>query len=169
MKNIWTVLNSPLVVVITALAIWPIFTALSGTYALKFGIKEIASSVSNEVVEPFRNINNEQEEELKNIIEILKDIEVNNVNFAHSSWPGKIKVIGTINNKSNHTVSHVNISSSFYKDGKLVDVKNDWLSQIKAILPGQSENFTFDKDIQENDNIDLYTTEIKVSSISILQ
>jgi hypothetical protein len=70
MKKTWSVLNSPLVVVLVALAVWPIFTALSGAYALKFGINEIASSVSNEVIAPFKQMGDEQKEELSTEIKI---------------------------------------------------------------------------------------------------
>jgi len=169
MKKVWNVLNSPLVVVVIALAIWPIFTALSGAYALKFGINEIASSVSNEVIAPFKQMGDDQDEEIKIIIEEMKKVEVSNIAFAPNKWPGKIKVIGTIKNNSELTIKSINITSSFYRSGKLVDVTNEWLHRIEALKSGESADFTFDKDLEKDEVQEGLSTEVKVSSFKILK
>ena len=169
MKKVWSVLNSPLVVVLIVLISWPIFTALSGAYALKFGLNEIASSVSNEVIAPFKQMGVEQDDELKIIIAEMKNIEVSNVSYAQSKWPGRVKVIGTIKNNTGSTIKSINITSSFYRAEKLVDVTNEWLSGIKALRPGESSDFTFDKELAKDEQIEGLSAQLKVSSFEILK
>ena len=168
MNKIWGFLNSPLIVVIIALAVWPIFGALSGTYALKLGMKEIAKTVSNEVVNPMKSMQEGQDAKLNKILELKKDIEILNVGYAPAPWPSKLKVIGTIKNNSEETIKSINIISSFYQGDKLVDVKEDWLHKIKALRPGEAANFTFNKDIEEGAPKEM-TVVVKISDFSILK
>ena len=62
MSKLWKILNTPLVVVLIALSVWPILTVLSGGLAVKLGVQQIAETVSEEVVEPFQNMSSEQDE-----------------------------------------------------------------------------------------------------------
>ncbi len=98
MNNFWKILNSPIVVVLIAFSVWPILTVLSSGVAIKLGIERISEAVSQEVVKPFQKMGKSQDEKLRMEANVLENISVSNVGFAPTSWPGKVKIIGTITN-----------------------------------------------------------------------
>ena len=145
MSSLWKILNTPLVVVLIALSVWPILTVLSGSLAVKLGIQQMAETVSEEVVKPFQNMSSEQDEKLKIEAAILKKMAVSNIAFAPTSWTGKLKVIGTLTNNSTYAVRGIHISSSIYENDILVNVNDDWLSNLKSISPNASADFSFNR------------------------
>ena len=161
--------NSPLVVVLIALAAWPILTVLSGGIAVKLGIEQISEAVSEGVIKPFTEMGVEQDEELKKEAMVINKIEVSNVGFAPTSWAKKVKVIGTLINNSNQTVKSINITASFYQGDKLVNVNEEWLSQIKVINAGASSDFSFQADVEEGQSANNLKVQIKVSGLGILE
>ncbi|NIP31966.1 MAG: hypothetical protein GTO02_21065 [Candidatus Dadabacteria bacterium] len=169
MSSFWKFLNSPLIVVLIALAIWPVLTVLSSTFALKLGIDQISQTVSEEVVKPFQNMGSQQDEKLKAEFEVLKNINVSNVSFAPTSWSGKAKIIGTLTNNSRKTVKGIHLTASLKKDGKLINVNNEWLSRIKAISPGSSVDFSFTVDLPEGESLDSLIASVKVADLGILE
>ncbi|MBE0501582.1 MAG: hypothetical protein IBX47_09085 [Desulfuromonadales bacterium] len=52
---------------------------------------------------------------------------------------------------------------------KLVDVTNEWLSGIKALGPGEFSDFTFDKELAKDKQIEGLSVQLTVSSFEILQ
>jgi len=169
MNNLWKILNAPLVVVLIALAAWPILTVLSGGIAVKLGIEQISGAVSEGVIEPFTKMGIEQDEELKKEAMVINKIVVSNVGFAPTSWTKKVKVIGTLINNSNQTVKSINITASFYQGDKLVNVNEEWLSQIKVINAGASSDFSFQADVEEGQSANNLKVQIKVSGLGILE
>ena len=168
MSKLWKILNTPLVVVLIALSIWPILTVLSGGLAVKLGIQQIAEAVSEEVVEPFQNMSSEQDEKLKIEVGVLNKMTVSNIAFAPTSWTGKLKVIGTITNNSTHSVKGLHVSSSVYQNDILVNVTNDWLSNVKSISPNTSADFTFNIDVEEGQRKDNLKVKVNVSKLELL-
>ena len=169
MNNLWKILNAPLIVVLIALAAWPILTVLSGGIAVKLGIEQISEAVSEGVIEPFTKMGIEQDEELKKEAMVINKIVVSNVGFAPTSWAKKVKVIGTLINNSNQTVKSINITASFYQGDKLVNVNEEWLSQLKVINAGASSDFSFQADVEEGQGANNLKVQIKVSGLGILE
>lgn len=169
MSKLWKILNTPLVVVLIALSVWPILTVLSGSLAVKLGIQQIAEAVSEEVVKPFQNMSSEQDEKHKIEADVLNKMVVSNIAFAPTSWTGKLKVIGTITNNSTHSVKGLHISSSVYQHDTLVNVNDDWLSNLKFIGPKAAENFNFQIDVEEGQGKDTLEVKVKVSRLELLE
>lgn len=169
MTKLWKILNAPIVVVLLALALWPIFTVLSSSAALKLGAEQISKTVSKEVVKPFQHMNSEQDQKLKSELQILEKVVASDIGFAPTSWPGKIKVIGTIANNSDKTIKRLQISASFRKNGKLVNVNDEWLSRVKAISPGSSIDFNFTTDIAEGETTEGLNVSVTVVDLGILE
>ena len=169
MKTIWQILNAPLVVVLIALIGWPIFLAMSSAYALKIGIKDVISTVNSEIVNPFQAISSKQKDQNKVVTEVLKKVEVTNTKVLPSSWPGKEKVIGSITNRADKTISSIKLTASYY-DGEnvLVDVGHEWLSNISSIESGQSREFTFDRSLGSQGGGDTSSGAMKAASVKIL-
>ena len=169
MNKLWKILNAPLIVVLIAFAAWPILTVLSGGIAVKLGIEQISGAVSEGVIEPFTKMGIEQDEKLKKEAMVINKIVVSNVGFAPTSWPKKVKVIGTLINNSNQTVKSINITASFYQGDKLVNVNEEWLSKLKVINAGASSNFSFKADVEEGQGANNLKVQIKVSDLEILE
>jgi len=169
MSKLWKILNAPLVVVLLALAVWPIFTVLSSVVALKLGVEQISETVSQEVVKPFQQMSSEQDQKLKFEFQILEKVVASNIGFAPTSWPGKIKVIGTITNNSDKTVKGIHLSASFLRAGKLVNVNDEWLSRVKAISPGSSVDFNFTTALAEGETTEDLDVSVKVVDLGILE
>jgi len=169
MKQLWKILNAPLVVVVIAISIWPILTVLSSGVAVELGVDQISEVVSEEIVKPFQNMGAEQDEKLKIEVDVLEKLIVSNVTFAPSSWKGKVKIIGTITNNSTEVVKSVHITSSFYRDNTLINVKESWLTQIKVIKPGASVDFTFTAEVEDGQDKENLEVKVKVADLDILE
>jgi len=169
MSNFWKFLNAPLIVVLIALTTWPVLTALSGALALKIGLKQISETISEEVVDPFKKLGSEQDEKLKAELEILNSITISNVDFAHSPWPRRARVIGTITNNSQKTIKDIHISVLSHRSGKLVNVDDERLSKIKALSPQSSTYFNYETDLAEGETTQGLEVSIKVVDLSILE
>ena len=56
-----------------------------------------------------------------------------------------------ITNKSKYSVTQIKINFiSFSQDGKLIDVNNKWLSNIKILNPNESAYFQIERSIGEH-------------------
>lgn len=169
MNKLWKFLNSPLLVVLIALLLWPILTALTGGIAMKIGIRQMAQTVSDEVSKAFQGMGDSQDEELKKTADILNKVSITNVRAAPTSWPNKIKVVGTITNRYEDTVKSIHLLVSLYKENTLVNVDKAWLSNVKLLKPGASSNFFVTSDLEEGQDPASMRVEIKVSDIGILE
>jgi len=169
MSNLWKILNAPLIVVIIALSIWPILTVLSSGVAVKLGMKQISEAVSEEVVKPFQKMGSEQDDKLKKEARVLEKVVVSNIGFAPTSWPGKVKIIGTITNNSGKTVKGIYITSSLYQMDRLINVNDKWLARLKVINPGASADFSFTTDVEEGQNKENLKVKVKVADLGILE
>lgn len=169
MSNFWKFLNSPLVVVVIAFSIWPILTVLSSGVAVKLGIQQISEAVSEEVVKPFKNFGANQDKKTIAEAKILDNIVLSNVSFAHTTWKGNVKIIGTLTNNSNKIIKSIHLLSSLYQDGKLANVEEKWLSNVKILKPNSSVNFTFTTSISEGQNKDNLVPKIQVANMSIVE
>jgi hypothetical protein len=169
MNNFWKFLNTPLVVVIIALSIWPILTVLSSGIAVKLGIKQISEAVTAEVVKPFQEMGTEQDEKLRIEADAIKKITISNVRFAPTSWKGKAKIIGTITNNSTKTVKGIHLTASLYENNELVNVNDEWLARLKLLSPKTSADFNFTTDIAEGENTDNLNVSVNIADLSILE
>ena len=144
MKNLWKFINSPIVVVIIALIIWPALFALTSSFAFDIGIREVVSSVQNEVSNSFQELNGQQTEKRKIEAEVIERLELDNVKLVPTPFPATEKVIGSITNTSDMTVSRVQLTASYFNSlNELIDVGNQWLEGTASLRPGETRDFTF--------------------------
>lgn len=168
MGKLWNFLNSPLIVVLVALSIWPILLALTSAYSMKIGIQEMAGAIGSEVVAPFKKMGQQQDEKLKKELNIIDNIAVSNVKFVPSDWKNRQKVIGQLTNKSDATAKTIKVIVSYYaKDKGLIDVGNEWLSSIKALRPGETTSFTMNRSVGEQGPAD--KVEIKIGDLTLVE
>lgn len=146
-KYIWKAINSPIVVVIIALTIWPLLTVAMFSFTvpkIKKGFGEITAAITS----PFTQMDQESEKKALEKLETLKLVKVINVKKAPWSWSRQEKIIGTIVNNSDKTLKSIKVNASFYDvKGNLIDVKNAWLGSLGFILPKQSVDFSFNRSL----------------------
>jgi len=103
--------------------------------------------------------------ELKLEADLIDKLSVSNIGFAPSIWPGRIKIIGTINNNTDKIIKRVNITSSFYHKRRLVNVKDESLTNLRLLKPGDSSDFCFDAHIEDGQTQDNLNVKIRVAGI----
>lgn len=169
--SIWKVINSPIIVVILALTIWPILTTLTASFAvsnIKKAVVDATGGIVDAIKEPFMQMGQENKVEKFEKLNIIKVLEVKNIKTAPASWPKNEKIIGTILNNSDKTLTSFHINASFYdKEGNLIDVVNQWLSSLGFVLPNQSIDFSFERSLgshkeSEDDLISRKSGSIKI-------
>lgn len=168
------ILNSPIVIVLVVLIALPFVLGLSESYRVKMmagqvrqelkefvsdtgDLKEIASDVSGQLVEGFKqgfssSGDDGEAEKHKAFSEVKKSLVISDVKYAHTSWASKEKIIGRIRNDSGKTIKNIYLSVSYLdKNGELIDVGKEWVSDIQYLQPGYSSPFTFMRDLGGHD------------------
>ena len=178
--RIWSFINSPLIVVLIILILLPISIGISATILIS-RVKNEAISATGEIAEAtsksFRQLSQEKKEEQLEQFKVYKLIKIKNVKIVLSFWKSNEKVIGTIVNNSNEIIQSIKVTASFYdKNGNLIDVVHDWLSEAKFILPKEEANFSFTRDLgdyKESEEVlnsrKADSVEVKISCFSILE
>lgn len=168
----WKAINSPIVVVVLALTIWPILTTLTASFAvsnIKKAIVGATEDIVDAVTEPFMQMGEDSKAKQIKKLNVFNLIEIKNIKTAPSSWKTKEKVIGTIVNNSDKTLTSIKLNASFYDtEGNLIDVVYAWLSSLELLLPKQSADFSFDRDLGRHEESEEILASRKSASIEIV-
>ncbi len=166
-KYIWKALNSPIIVVIIALVVWPLLTVAMFSFTVP-KIKRGFGEITTEITSPFTQMGQESEKKALEKLNTLKLLEITNIKKAPSSWPTKEKVIGTIVNNSDKTLKSIKVNASFYNvEGNLIDVENKWLHSLGFILPKQSVDFSFKRELGTHKESEEILASRKSASVKI--
>ncbi|MCK4739498.1 MAG: FxLYD domain-containing protein [Deltaproteobacteria bacterium] len=169
---IWKVLNSPLIVVVVALVLWPLLSTLTASYAvtsLKDALVESSKEMATEFKGAFSGNSEKETKKILDNIEVAKKIKLESVKTAPSSWKTQEKIIGTITNNSKEIIKSINLTASFYDtSGELIDVQEAWLSKIKYLMPGDSKDFTFTRNLGSHSDPEDELAKRKGESIEVV-
>ncbi|MGD8527043.1 MAG: FxLYD domain-containing protein [Thioalkalispiraceae bacterium] len=147
MQAVWKFLNAPLIVVLIALAIWPLLTVYSGSYALSKEVKNITNTVTG----AFSSMGNKQKQKSQAMLAVKKQLALSNIKIGTSSWKHQEKIIGTISNNSDKNIKSLHIAVSAYDaNDQLMDVDNSWLSNIKILSAGESIDFSYNRSLGQH-------------------
>ena len=114
-------------------------------------IKEVIQNFATQVVDGFKSGFKTDNSNLIKFNDAKSKILLSDIKKADSSWKTKEKFIGKITNKSKYSVTQIKINFiSFSQDGKLIDVNNKWLSNIKILNPNESAYFQIERSIGEH-------------------
>ena len=114
-------------------------------------IKGVIQNFSSQVVDGFKSGFKSDNSGLIKFNEAKSNINLSDIKKAKSSWKSKEKIIGKITNNSKYSVAQIKINfSSFSQDGKLIDVNNKWLSDIKILNPNESAFFEIERSLGEH-------------------
>ena len=193
-NKFWRSINSPFVVIIFASLLLPVSLGVSKyinsrwkTKSIldeirvaavemqdkeKGAIKLLVSNLLGQVVEgvkgAFGDVKNSQNTKLNEFREIKKAIEISAIKHAHTSWSSKEKLIGKISNNSSVPINSIRLNVMFYDgNGTFIDVKNQWLSNIKVLEPKETVGFEVQRDLgnhKEDKNVldERKSTDVKI-------
>ena len=104
-------------------------------------------------------------------IEIKDKIVVFDIESVTSNYSGREEFIYKIKNGSDQYIKQLRVNFEYYKGKKLIDCKNDWISDIKLLVPGQEMALRAYRNVpkENGDNNPSTADEIKgvVTSFSI--
>lgn len=66
-----------------------------------------------------------------------QDVSIAEVREIQSEWNGRQTVLFKIENSSEFALSQLKVNLEFYRDGELIDVKNETLHEIKVLDAGE--------------------------------
>ena len=111
-------------------------------------IKEVVANFATQIVEGFKAGFKGSDGGLIKFNEARDRIVLSNLGRGTSTWKNKEKFIGVIKNSSKYPVTQLKVNLACYSsDGKLIDVSNKWLSEIKLLTPGQSVAFKVEREL----------------------
>lgn len=143
LDRIWKVINSPVIVVLLALSVWPILSA----FTIQQAISKITTDTVETISEAFQDMGND-DEEAREFLEYKDRIVFTNIKHAHSGWSNKEKIVATVTNNYDKPVKRVVANISFYnQDNELIDViDNQWISIAPILQPNESFNFSVSRE-----------------------
>ncbi len=166
------IINSPIVLVAFVLIMWPVVSSISEMVSVRLmakqirqevnafvsdkgedNLKEISSNIVGQIAEGIRegfsSSGGESEAaKYEAFSEIKSSIEFTDIKKVFSPFSSNEKIIGQITNKSGKTIRNIHLSVSYHDSkGELLDVSNDWLSNIQYLAPGESVPFSFSRSI----------------------
>ena len=166
MNLIWKILNSPLVVVMIALAIWPLLSAMSAQYAWR----NVAGAIAGDVTSAYSGLKNTQIKNDQTKMAALDALKVSGAKLIPAAYKGRQKVIGTLHNVGKRTVKQVKLTLSFFTtDGTLMDVNTSWLSNIAFIKPGEKANFEARRSYNRKSGTPAARVSVRVTALNVVE
>jgi len=116
--------------------------------------------------------NNEEKEKKESrdqkFLRIKQDIKIKDIKEIPSKDNDRQYFLFKVSNESPLPVKSVNVNFDFYRGDELVDIDNDWLSDIQIISSGESFNVKKKRSIpEETEPVD--RVEITITSFSIVE
>ncbi len=166
MTPIWKILNSPLVVVVIALALWPLLSALSAQYAWR----NVVGAISGDVSSAYSGLKDTQRKNDQAKMTALAALKITGAKLVPAAYKGRQKVIGTLHNTGKRTVKQVKVTLSFFTtDGTLMDVNTSWLSNIAFIKPGEKANFQARRSYDRKSGTPAARVSVRVTALSVVE
>lgn len=196
----WKLLNSPLVIVVAFLIglagvfhisrisiageIKDVFAELNDVIETAStdvekskAVQKLATELSRQFKQGLRASAgpDKQVQEIKDYAQVKSKLEIGEYKYVDSEWNDRECFIYTIENSSDKYITQINVNYEFFKDSELIDVKNDWLSRIKTLGPGEEFSVKGDRKYkksvsQSGEQIESRSDSIKitVSSFSFI-
>ncbi|MGA2915251.1 MAG: hypothetical protein ABSE89_04425 [Sedimentisphaerales bacterium] len=160
----WKIINSPIVITIIAIAALFILRAttkpklaseIRGAYtelnaiiedggsdaeknkAIQKFAQEIATQIREGFSEGFRSNNPQKDDKDKVYLATKQKINISDIKFVKTDSPTNEKVVFVLKNNSDKFINNLKLNYEYYKQGKLIDCKNDWAYEIKIFEPNQ--------------------------------
>lgn len=71
-------------------------------------------------------------------LDVKSKVKIEDFSFVASKWQGRQTYIYKIRNDSRYYLTQIKVNHEFLRNGKLVNVENKWLSEIRILAPDES-------------------------------
>jgi hypothetical protein len=113
---------------------------------------------------------NQRKEKDKLYAKTKEKLSISGVKTVPAEWKGHEKTIYMLKNNSNEAVRSLRINYEYYKNGELVDCRNDWVSEVKTLDPNQEIAISHDRTLPEDANeCKADEVKIKITSFEVQQ
>jgi|SaaInlStandDraft_1057018.scaffolds.fasta_scaffold27198_3 hypothetical protein len=113
------------------------------TEAIREFSEQIATQLKAGFSSGFSSGGDDESREEK-FLRIKKNVSITEAREIQSEWNGRQTVLFKVENSSEFALTQLKVNLEFYRDGELIDVKNETLHEIKVLDTGES--FTAKKD-----------------------
>ena len=166
MNYLWKILNSPLVVVLAALALWPFLSSLSARYA----IQNVFGGVTRDVQGAYSGLKDKQMKQDQAKMAAIEGVTAKGVKLVAGRYKGRQRVIGTLRNNGKRTVKQIKVTLSYYDaDGALMDVGTTWLSNVAFLKPGAEANFSANRGYDRKTGTPATRVTVKVTALNVVE
>ncbi len=163
MQKIWKVLNSPLIVVLIALAIWPYFAILPAKLGVDSSYEEAKGRKHSSDLNLKNGLSVEETEAL------MAQVKTENVRLVTASLSSQ-NVIGSVHNTSDKIITEIVLTISFYDEsGELMDVKVENLRNIQFLRPGDSIDFSEKRFFNKEKDSPASSVFVRLTSLGIVK
>lgn len=107
------------------------------TKAIQDFAEQIASQLKTGFSSGFSSKDDEESRDEK-FLRIKKNVHVTGVKEIQSEWKGRQAIMFRLENKSEYAISQIKVNLEFYRNGELVDVKNEHIHDIEVLDSGES-------------------------------
>jgi len=124
-------------------------------------VKAVIQNFSGQIIQGFKAGFKSDNSGLIKFNEAKQSVVLSDIKRARSSWKTTERFVGKITNNYRLPITQIKLNfASFSKDGRLIDVNNTWLSDIKILNPKESAYFEIRRNLGQNGATD---AEIKAS------
>ena len=189
----WNKINSPIVITIIAIASVFVLKAtmkpklaseIRGAYeelnaiiedsasdaekskAIQNFVQEIGTQIRNGFAAGFKSNDSQKENKDKIYVATKGKINISGIKFVESQWTGREKFIFVVHNNSDKCISSLKLNYEYYKNGKLIDCENEWVSQIKILEPNQEIAISEERSLPKKEADNYKSDEVKVTITS---
>ena len=138
-------------------------------------IQDFAEQVSSQLKAGFSSgfSSSDKETEESNESKFLRtknQIKLTGIKEIPSQYDSRQSVIFSIKNESEFPVKSVRVNIDYFREGELIDTKNEWLNEIEILGVGENVNLKKDRSISnklsEEEKVAFTFDEVKVSVTS---
>lgn len=137
--------------------------------AIQTFAQEISAQVRDGFSAGFKSTDTNKENRDMAYLKAKQKTGISSVKIVNAEWPGREKVLFVVTNGSDKCIGSLRVNYEFYRNGDLIDCKNEWVSAVKLLEPGQevaiSQERALPKDAPDNFKSD--EVRVKITSFDI--
>ncbi len=189
----WKYINSPIVIVVIAISALFIFagttkprlaTEIRAAYeelnkiiengasdaektkAIQQFAKEVATQMHNGFSDGLKSNAPQKENKDKIFVDTKQKLIISGIKKVKSEWQNGEKIIYSLKNNSDRSISNLRVNFEYYKNGELIDCTNDWVSEVKILSPNEKIALSKNRQLPKDPNETLNSDKVKISITS---
>ncbi len=189
----WKIINSPIVITIIAIAALFIFRAtmkpklaseIRGAYeelnsiiqdgasdaektkAIQQFAEEISKQFRAGFSAGFKSTEPEKNDEDKIFAAVKEKLSISGIKLVPTEWQNHEKIIFILKNDSENAISNLILNFEYFKNGEMIDCRNDWINEIKLLEPHQEIALSKSRNLPKEESDAFKSDEVKIKVTS---